>query len=114
MAVSLSACSIYQSDGRKFLEKQAYEFAGVDAQQNLLGCQSGSDSSAGQWTQLSHTQLARVFVHETDDFELRVVPITSDDSAFSCDYGFTSAQEMFEKTPAAVDLTILRLAQYTR
>ncbi|NJL26295.1 MAG: hypothetical protein HC902_14865, partial [Calothrix sp. SM1_5_4] len=91
----LGACSIYQSEGRKFLEKQAYEFAGKTAQANLLGCQShtvvGSD-----WAHMSDSPLAQVYVSESESFELRVFPVEAEDG-FACDYRFSSAQEMFEK-----------------
>lgn len=109
--LALSACSIYRSDGRKFLETQAFEYAGTNAQSNLQGCQIAAPLS--QWVQMSQTPLARIFVHDNDSFELRIQP-TETSVDFSCDYQFGSAQEMFEKTSAAVDLTLSRLNQYER
>lgn len=102
-ALTTSACSLYQSEGRKFLEKQAFEFAGASAQQFQTACNNEGSSRA--WVKISETAHATVFVHDSDGFELRVFPI-DDPSGFHCDYSFPSAQEMFEKTEAAVDLTI--------
>lgn len=102
-ALGLAACSLYQSPGRKFLEKQAYEFAGVSAEAHLTGCQYVPFER--EWVELNNTPLARIYTHETAEFQLRVFPLLAA-HGFSCDFQFTSAQEMFEKMDAAVDLTI--------
>lgn len=101
----LGACSLYQSAGRKFLEQQAFEFSGAAAQAHLVGC--GQPTVGGSWMKMSQTPAATVYAHETGDFEMRVLPTESEH--FACDYRFSSAQEMYEKTNAAIDLTVANL-----
>jgi hypothetical protein len=104
---SLCACSVYESEGRKFLEQQGLQFAGVAAQANLLSCSHDAPTSA--WVLLEKTEKAQAYARESETYDLRVVPAT--DSTYSCYYRFSSAQEMYEKTPDAIDLTIHRLSQ---
>lgn len=101
----LAACSIWQSPSRKFLEQQAFEYAGVSVSANKTGCQAGASNEG--WILLSKGNLANVYEFESQDFELRVVPTA--DAAFSCDFRFSSAQEMYEKMPDAIDHTITAL-----
>jgi hypothetical protein len=104
-AVSLAvvACSVYQSPGRKYLEKSAFDYAGVSAQEAqpfLQGCQNqGADS---HWVEQSQTADAKIF--ENEGFQLRIQPLAA--ANFSCDYSFSSAQELVEKTADAVALTM--------
>lgn len=100
----LGACSLYQSAGRKFLEQQALEFSGAAAQAHLVGC---GQPAAGNWMKMTQTPLATVFAHESGGFEMRVLP--TENQTFACDYRFASAQEMYEKTSAAIDLTVANL-----
>lgn len=103
----LTGCSLYESAGRKFLEKNAYEFAGVTAMANQQSCQGERATAA--WVQVNETSLAHVYVHDQgDNFEMRIVP-SENNVEFSCDYQFASAQEMFDKTAAAIDLTLVQL-----
>jgi hypothetical protein len=52
---------------------------------------------------------ASVYALDGDGFQLRVVPVS--DQSFSCDFKFSSAQEMFDRTSAAIDLTMSHLAE---
>ncbi|MGE0528797.1 MAG: hypothetical protein AB7G93_14745 [Bdellovibrionales bacterium] len=99
-----SACSLYQSEGRKFLEKEAFEFAGAAAQAHLTGCDSSP--MGPHWILLQSTSLAQVYANEGDGFQLGVLPLSEDESLFNCRFQFESAQEMYEQTAAAIDLTI--------
>jgi hypothetical protein len=98
-----SGCSLYQSDARKFLEKQAFEYAGVAAVPNLLGCPG--DIADADWTLASETQKARVYINDAAEFEMQVI-LNQGDTTFKCVFRFHSAQEMVEKTEAAVALTL--------
>jgi len=104
IATILSSCSLYQSEGRKFLEQQGFEYAGVSAQAYLRDCQEAKPTEG--WVKLTETPLARVYVHETDSFEMRVLPNQDNLSDFHCDYQFPSAKDMMEQTSAAIDLTL--------
>ena len=109
LAVSIAAlngCSLYQSDGRKALEKNAFGIAGVSAQSNLLGCHS--EELNGEWLKVSQTEEAAVFASEHEDFALKVVPLNTKE-AFNCGYRFASAQEMIERTDSAIEITIHEL-----
>lgn len=102
---SLCACSVYQSDGRKFLEKNAYAFAGVSAlqaQPYLLSCQN--EPAAAPWVEQSRTSEAEIF--ENEGFALRIQPLQATD--FTCDYLFSSAQQLVEMTDNAVALTMAK------
>lgn len=102
IAATMSACSIYESDGRKYLEQHAYQFAGVSAQANLLGCQLQSQST--DWVEQSQTPNARIL--ENDGFELRIEPKANPE--YGCEFRFSSAQELVEKTNAAIEYTLAR------
>ncbi len=106
LALSCGACSIYQSDGRKFLEKQALQFA-RSASVNQQGC--GSEVMGEEWMKTSKTDVAEVYSNDALDFTLRVVPLNADGS-FHCTFQFASVQEMMEKTESAVDLTLEQMA----
>ncbi|MBX3022400.1 MAG: hypothetical protein KF799_12070 [Bdellovibrionales bacterium] len=101
--VGLGACSLYQSPGRKFLEKQAFEYAGVKAQAYQMACEQGATLKG--WAPFSQSTQAHVFTHETNEFQIRVVT-AGDPLPFSCDYQFASAQEMYERVGDAIDLTL--------
>ena len=100
-----SACSLYQSDGRKFLEKQAFEFA--EASANLQSC--GKEKMGDEWLKISDSEQAQVYSSENSEFELRVVPLHSGDP-FHCTFHFASVQEMVERTDSAVEITLEQMA----
>lgn len=116
-SILFSGCSVYQSDGRKYLEKQAFERA---ASASLLNAWQGcnrdqSDQSAVTevhsqnensqieegWTTLGEGPTYVATVSESDDFRLRIRTY----SDFHCDFQFESAQALIESTPSAVELT---------
>lgn len=102
------SCSLYRSDARKFLEKQAFEFAGVALQANLLGCPSEIENA--DWTLTTEIQDARIYVNTQSAYEMQVIAGPSH-AAFSCTFRFSSEQEMVEKTEDAVKLTIFNMGQ---
>lgn len=104
---ALAACSVYQSEGRKFLEKQAFEYAGVEAQPNLKGCAAYSSSQG--LTEI-HSD-ARAVVLQSAPLEIRVVPQVDAtgkpvQSPYSCDYGFTTPEEQNSKLDPAIELSL--------
>ncbi len=103
LLLSLSACSVYQSEGRKFLEKQAYEFAGVQA--NLLSCQKVQATDG--LTRIHGEARANIYSSSSQPLVMRVVPLG--DRPYSCDYGFTTADEMSSKFSPAIGLTLHNL-----
>lgn len=102
------SCSLYRSDARKFLEKQAFEFAGVALQANLLGCPSEIENA--DWTLATETQDASIYVNTRSAHEMQVI-VGPTDAAYSCTFRFSSEQEMVEKTEDAVKLTIYNMGQ---
>ncbi len=101
---AISACSIYQSEGRKFLEKNAYEYSNVSAL-NLQSCSYGSVSS--EWLEFSSTPTSTAFTSDQNEFALLIVSHAQNTPSFACQFQFSSAQEMVERTEAASELTLL-------
>jgi hypothetical protein len=59
------------------------------------------------WQMQSSAEPAAVYTADTardDEYKMRVVP--HQDPAYHCDYHFTTALEMFDKTSAAVTHTL--------
>ncbi len=79
---------------------------GVTVQANLKKC--SSETPASTWTLLEQRPEADLFALEGEDtYALRITPTSSE--TFNCYYHFSSAQEMYEKSTAAVELTLQRL-----
>ncbi len=104
LAFALSGCSLYQSDGRKTLEKNAIGLA--SAQANFISCQA--EPLGPEWLKVSQTEEAEVFASEKEDFALTVAPSLSA-MPFNCLYRFSSAQEMIERTDSAIEITVHEL-----
>jgi len=106
-----TGCSVYQSEGRKYLEKQAFEFAGVAATENLLACDySGVDAS---WVLTEQTEQTDIYVSENQDFKMKVqVQRANGDlsPSYGCGFQFGSAQEMYEKSADAAALTLFNFS----
>lgn len=108
----LTGCSVYQSDGRKFLEKQAFEFAGVNAAANVTNCGYASSevinqtSEAKLWTLSEKGENTETYVSESTEFAMKVLT-TGESPSYGCDFQFSSAQEMIEKSKDAAELTRL-------
>ncbi len=98
--LSFAACSLYQSDSRKFLEKQAFEYDAASAY--LVSCPI--EPIASEWEVSAETESAKIFENQKIDFAIRILP-SQQEGQFSCIYRFTSAQEMIEKMDAAIELT---------
>lgn len=106
-ASMLSACSAYQSDGRKYLEKSAYDLAGLKLRQQFIGCAPTAPPVPGDAPWLP-TRAAdpRAHVFERDlahAFELRITP---ENGAQSCDYGFASAADRARARDLAIAATL--------
>ena len=101
----LLGCSVYQSDGRKFVESQGLQWAGYSALANLQTCDH--ELSRPAWLMIESNPRADLYVYEGDGYQMRVQPVQ--DETFSCYYRFASAQELYEKTSDAVALTMTKL-----
>ena len=99
-SLALSACSAFQNASRKYLEKQAYDFAGLKLHEKLIGCAAPSDASS--WREAKPDPRAQVRTREADDaYELRVEP-TTHAGDLACDYAFTTDEERSSVTDAAI------------
>lgn len=105
LSFTMIACSVYQSDGREYLEKNAFQLANSTAQAHLLGCRYGH-TNENSWIVIQETNAARVLASENDEFQMRVMPKASA-ADYHCDYRFNSAQELYEKSASAIELTLL-------
>jgi hypothetical protein len=106
--IFIAGCSLYQSDGRKFLEKQALDYAGVSAQTNLQGC--ANETMSEDWQKASETEDAVVLISDKEEFLMRVMPTARQDG-YVCSFKFASAQEMVERTDSAIAITLIHLGQ---
>lgn len=101
----LAGCSVYQSEGRKFLEKSAFEFAGVAAY--VTACDNlGVDAT---WVKAGETAQTETFVNEdSEEFRLKVLTtnLDGDSSPYGCEFRFPSAQELVEKSENASGYTL--------
>ena len=102
---AVTGCSLYESDGRKFLESNAFGYAGVGAQANLQGCNRPENQT--NWVLMSQDDRAELYSAESETYQMRVA--LKDNSNFNCDFSFKSAREMFDKTNEAEDLTVHQL-----
>lgn len=102
IAILLSGCSLYQSEARKFLEKQAFEYAGAAAAPNLLDCTQATYSS--EWLLFMGTDRVRVYRHGEDLLDVQVIP--DEHKEFSCLYRFESEEEFEQRFEAAEYLTL--------
>lgn len=100
LSIGLSGCSLYQSSGRKALEKNAIGLATASA--NMTSCQNSLPSA--EFLRVSENEEAAVYASEREDFTMAVVPAGK--APYSCNYRFSSAQEMIERTDSAIELTI--------
>ena len=87
-------CSLYRSDGREQLEKNALHLA---AQANLTGC--SEELGQTDWPLSSSTEDAEVYTLDVD------MLVKLKESSFGCTYTFTSTEEMNSKTESAIALT---------
>lgn len=101
LITTLTACSIYQSDGRKFLEKRAYEYSGASAYERLQGCAPSTDVHSEEL--VLQTEAASAFKVQNPSV-LRVV--TNQAAAIQCDYGFTEGEDLKTLAPEAIELTL--------
>ncbi len=105
ICLSLSACSVYRSDGRKFLESNLNTI-GVKISAYVEACDYAPVAN-GEWQPLKQTELADVY-SGGEEFGLRVIPRDAPD--FHCDYRLPNAKMAFEQTDAAITHTLEQLA----
>ena len=123
LALLTSACSVYSNASRKYLDKSAYDLAGIKVRESLLGCAepvadpswtdatpvtatdatpvTATDATPDDATDLSTKSAAPARVQTRDfagGYELRVSPRRD----FACDFRFPSAASRVELTDAAV------------
>ncbi len=108
VAAAQGACSLYQSEGRKFLESQAFEYAGVQA--NLKSCDT---LGAGPGGELRFTnERADVFQRPDQPLTIRVIPRAHEPQA--CEFQFNDPTELDDRLPLAIEFTWqhLRLGEF--
>ncbi len=99
-----TGCSVYQSDGRKILERNLSSI-GVTVQAQFTGC--NHDLPQHDWSLLENHADTRLYSSESQTFALRVT--ATEDESFSCYYTFSSAQDMYERLQAAREHTLAQL-----
>jgi hypothetical protein len=91
---------VWQNASRKYLEKSAYDFAGLKLQEKMIGC--AAPVADPSWHELSTDERARTLTRTNDrKFELRVEP-TRERGELACDYAFNDAGEREVATDAAI------------
>lgn len=105
--ITFTGCSVYESDGRKFLERRL-DSIGVSVQGNFTHCDHETTES---WTLLEKREDSWAYSSDDDGFALKVA--TTEDPTFNCYFKFNSAQEMYEKVQAACDKTVQELIDST-
>jgi hypothetical protein len=80
--LTLAACSLYESSGRKSLENSAYDIANGTA--SLVGCQQSVDPAGSL---LRDDDQASIFSHQD---QVRVT--LKNNSTFSCDFEVMSTE----------------------
>ena len=103
--VFLSACSLYQSPGRKYLEQSSYQFAGLAAAERVADCGELADAPT-DWVLRKRVDEARVWAPPSEDGRLRVE--ARDSAKRGCDFHFASANEAIDLTDAAIAATRTR------
>jgi hypothetical protein len=99
------SCSVYRSDGRKFLESDLGTI-GVSVQAYVQACdRSASDDD--KWQPLENGDQAELFKTDDGNYDLRVIPLA--DQNFHCDYRFPSPNEMSKKIDDAIEYTLEQL-----
>lgn len=97
---------MYESDGRKRVAKYGVRGPNGEATANLVGCRHAPLDT--QWMKVSTTPEAEVFTSDQGEYLLSVVPKHTN-YPYHCTYQFDSAQEMVERTDAAIELTLLNM-----
>lgn len=92
-------CSAYQSEARKFLESQAYEYAGVNASSYLLDCQNSWSDTEGRDSDM---ELNETKIYWMSPSSVRVSLI---EQPYSCDYDFQIPERAQAGLESAADLT---------
>ena len=100
----LSACSLYESDGRKFLENNLSTI-GVKISAYVEKCDF-EPVSLEDWQSIKSTEDAQVFAGG-EGYQLRVLPLA--DMTFHCDYRLPNAKSLFEHSADAAADTVQRL-----
>src|SRR4051812_26140129 len=86
----LAGCSVYESDGRKYLETDGIGLYERTKTFNFSGCNTNPSTRA--WVRFEKDSRADVSVSDDNSFDMKVVP--SGETQYACYFHFTSAQEM--------------------
>lgn len=106
----LGACSLYQSDGRKYMEKEASSVAGISAADNFQYCTEMTDSQP--WVPWLETTEVVLLKNASESFELLVAPKNSNSH---CQFLFSSEEELIKRWPSAekISLQYLGLGEFS-
>jgi hypothetical protein len=98
--VSLAACSIYESSGRKQLESNAFKLAGL----NLTA--EGCATKVVHTNEVLHSEdlQTRIYEKASNPFEIRIA--VKSPSEISCSFSFQDESELNRQLPVAIALTI--------
>jgi hypothetical protein len=107
---SLSGCSLYQSEGRRSLERNAYSLAGIGVSENLISCQSENQDviQSGRLIAQSEKGWAFAMTAADSDFRVAITPpylAPAHTLQRSCFFRFQSAEEALARLEAAIDLS---------
>lgn len=98
----LSGCSVYESDGRKYLEQTGLTFSHKSGQSAYIAC--STEVPEGNWVAFEKTENAQLSTNDSENFELLVTPIGL--NAINCYFKFSSAREMYENSSSAEDFCL--------
>jgi hypothetical protein len=98
--ILLTGCSLYESDGRKYLEAGGITFYNKTKPASaFVSCSTEAPSAA--WVPFEKNDLGQFSSSESENFEILVTPVST--TPYNCLFRFASAQEMFENTSGAMD-----------
>jgi len=100
----LSACSLYESSGRKFLEQEGQSFAQNGATSAFAGCGKKTAARSSDWTLFEKSNDADVYQSENEGYQLLVEPVVNND--VQCLFKFQSAAEMYQDSASAIDISL--------
>ncbi len=98
----IGACSIYQSEARKFLESNAYDYAGVSAEAHVVSCASPAALTSDDLEPEAHES---ALIYRLSPVNIRVMVL---DSTYSCDYAYEASTDADAGLEGAVEYTLKR------
>ncbi|NQZ02559.1 MAG: hypothetical protein HRT45_18010 [Bdellovibrionales bacterium] len=113
-ATSLTACSLYQSEGREFLEKEAFDFALQGASFQAIQAAPPCAEIVGltdefiddHWQEVTSESTADIYVGELisskAEYGTLLLAITNDETQVVCEFLYTTETEKLKKSHADI------------